>query len=77
MCLGIPMQIIEIDGLKARCAARGVTREISLFLLQDDLPRMNDYVMVHLGQAIRTMGAEEAQASWALLDEILALAGNT
>ena len=34
MCLGIPMQIVEIDGFSAHCAAKGVAREVSLFLTQ-------------------------------------------
>ena len=35
MCLAIPMQIKEINGFNARCEAKGVQREVSLFLLQD------------------------------------------
>jgi len=30
MCLGIPMQVKEIDGFMARCEAKGVMREVSL-----------------------------------------------
>jgi hydrogenase expression/formation protein HypC len=36
MCLGIPMQIKEIDGFVARCEAKGVMRDVSLFMLQDE-----------------------------------------
>jgi hydrogenase expression/formation protein HypC len=36
MCLGIPMQIIAVDGYLARCSAKEIEREVSLFLLQDD-----------------------------------------
>lgn len=72
MCLGIPMQVVAIDGYTARCEARGAAREISLFLLQEELPEVGDYVTVHLGQAIRKMSAQEAHSTWALLDELLA-----
>ena len=53
MCLAIPMQIEDIDGLNARCQAKGVQREVSLFMLQDDPPGVGDHVMIQLGYAIR------------------------
>ncbi|MDR3394601.1 MAG: HypC/HybG/HupF family hydrogenase formation chaperone, partial [Parasulfuritortus sp.] len=31
MCLAIPMQIEAIEGFIARCQAKGVRREVSLF----------------------------------------------
>lgn len=36
MCLAIPMQITRIDGFEARCAIRGVERDVSLFMLQGE-----------------------------------------
>lgn len=53
MCLGIPMQIIAIDGYNARCEAKGVEREVSLFMLQDESVSVGDYVMIHVGYAIQ------------------------
>ena len=38
MCLAIPMQITAIDGLSARCEARGIFRDISVFMIRDELP---------------------------------------
>lgn len=72
MCLGIPMQIVEIDGYNARCSARGVVREISLFLLQEEALAVNDYVIVHTGYAMQKMTEQEAHSTWALLDELIA-----
>jgi hydrogenase expression/formation protein HypC len=72
MCLGIPMQIIEISGFNARCAAKGVEREVSLFLLQDEPVAVGDYVMIHVGYAIQKMSSQEAQSTWELFDEMLA-----
>jgi hydrogenase expression/formation protein HypC len=72
MCLGIPMQIQEIQGFSARCAAKGVERDVSLFLLQDGLPTVGDYVMVHVGYAIQIIAAETARSAWELYDEMLA-----
>lgn len=72
MCLAIPMQISAIDGFTARCEARGEWRDVSLFMMQDEPPRVGDYVMIQVGYAIRAVSAEEARASWELYDQILA-----
>ena len=72
MCLGIPMQIREINGLVARCEAKGVERDVSLMLLQDADLKPGVFVVVHLGHAIQTMSAAEAESAWALYDEMLA-----
>lgn len=71
MCLAIPMQIEAIDGYTAQCQAKGVGREVSLFLLQDEMPAIGDYVMVHAGYAIQTMTEADARAAWELFDQIL------
>lgn len=73
MSLAIPMQIAVIDGFVAQAAAKGVAREVSQFLLQDEMPVVGDYVMVHAGNAIQTMTATEAQSAWELFDEMLAI----
>ena len=75
MCLAIPMQITEIDGFNAVCEAKGVTRDVSLFMLQDEPVTTGDYVLVHVGYAIQKVPPEEAAASWQLLDEMLAQHG--
>ncbi|MFB6260654.1 MAG: HypC/HybG/HupF family hydrogenase formation chaperone, partial [Thiohalorhabdaceae bacterium] len=72
MCLTVPMQIQSIDRLVAHCAARGVEREVSLLFLQAEELAPGDYVLVQLGEAVAKVSAEGAEASWALLDEILA-----
>ncbi len=72
MCLGIPMKIVSIEGYNARCEARGVMREVSLFMLQDEAIAAGDYVMVHVGYALQKMTEQEARSSWELLDELLA-----
>jgi hydrogenase expression/formation protein HypC len=65
------MQITAINGLSAHCEARGVLRDISLFMLRDDPPQINDFVMVSMGQAVRKVSAEDARLSWELYDQIL------
>jgi hydrogenase expression/formation protein HypC len=65
------MQIIEINGFVARCEAKGVQREVSLFMLQDEALAINDYIMVHVGYAIQKITEQDALSSWELFDEIL------
>jgi hydrogenase expression/formation protein HypC len=72
MCLGIPMQVIAVDGYLARCSAQGIEREVSLFLLQDEPVATGDFVMVHVGYAIQKMTAQQARSAWELYDEVLA-----
>jgi hydrogenase expression/formation protein HypC len=70
MCLAIPMQITQIDGFMARCAARGVEREVSLILLQDESVQIDDHVLIHVGYAIQKITAEDALSTWELLDQM-------
>ena len=70
MCLAIPMQITQIDGFMARCAAKGVEREVSLILLQDESVQIDDHVLIHVGYAIQKITAEDALSTWELLDQI-------
>jgi hydrogenase expression/formation protein HypC len=72
MCLGIPMEVIEIDRYLARCSAKGVERDVSLFLLQDEPIKAGDFVMVHVGYAIQKITPQEARSAWELYDIILA-----
>ncbi len=73
MCLGIPMQVKEIDGFMARCAAGGVEREVSLFMLPENTVQPGDYVIVHVGYAIQKITAQEARSAWELYDDMLRL----
>ncbi|MGZ4960678.1 MAG: HypC/HybG/HupF family hydrogenase formation chaperone [Methylomonas sp.] len=72
MCLAIPMQISHIDGFNARCTAKGVQREASLFLLQEDDVQVGDYVLIHVGYAIQKISEYEARTAWELFDEMFA-----
>lgn len=72
MCLGIPMQIKSIDGFTAICEAKGVTRDVSLFMMQEDKLDVDDFIVVHVGYAIQKISPQEAQTAWELYDEMLA-----
>ena len=73
MCLAIPMQITHIDGYNAHCAAKGVERDVSLFLLQDETLQEGDYILIHVGYAIQKISVEEAHSTWELLDQMMLL----
>ena len=65
------MQIESIDGFMCRCVARGIEREVSLFMLQGEDLAPGDHILVHVGYAIQKVTADEAAESWELLDEVL------
>lgn len=71
MCLAVPMMIESIDGFQCVCTARGVEREVSLFLLQGEPVAPGDHVLVHVGYAIQKVSSEDAASAWELFDEIL------
>ncbi len=72
MCLAVPMRIKALEGFKATCEAKGVEREVSLFMLQGEALAIGDFVLIHVGYAIQKVTPEEARSSWELLDEIAA-----
>ena len=71
MCLAVPMKITSIDGFNATCEAKGIQREVSLFMLQGEPVDIGDHVLIHVGYAIQKISEEEAQSTWDLFDEIL------
>jgi hydrogenase expression/formation protein HypC len=72
MCLAVPMRVDGIMGYMARCSAKGVERDVNLFLIQDEAVAVGDHVLVHVGYAIQKVSAEDAGATWALYDDMLA-----
>lgn len=70
MCLAIPMHVDRVDGMVAQCSARGVQREVGLLFLMGDEPAPGEYVIVNLGQAVQRLSTEEAERTWALLDQL-------
>jgi len=65
------MQIIEINGYNARCEAKGVEREINLFMMQHESIVPGDYVLVHVGYAIQKITPQDYRSTWELFDEML------
>ena len=77
MCLAVPMQIRSIDEFTATCEAKGVQREVSLFMMQNEGLAPGDHVLVHVGYAIQKVTEAQAQSTWDLLDEFALLVRET
>ncbi|NPA40344.1 MAG: HypC/HybG/HupF family hydrogenase formation chaperone [Thermodesulfobacteria bacterium] len=71
MCLAYPYQILEVkDEWTAVAEAQGVKTEIALHLLGEPV-KPGDWVLVHVGFAIKKISKEEALESLKYWDEIL------
>jgi hydrogenase expression/formation protein HypC len=68
MCLGLPMTIVETDGVSALCEFHGEQRRVSMLLLSN--PPVGSRVLVYIDTAIRLLDEEEARL---IADAILGL----
>lgn len=72
MCLAMPVEVVElIHEERARVSVDGVTREISLALVDD--VAVGDFVLLHAGFAIGKLDREAADE---LLRDLALLAEN-
>lgn len=69
MCVGVPMQVISIEGDQAMTEVDGVKREASLMLLDQEV-KVGDFVIVHAGFAISKLDEEDARTTLALMREV-------
>lgn len=74
MCLGVPGRILAIDGLSATVDFFGVRKELRLDIV-DEPVQVGDYVLNHVGFAIRRIPPEEVQETLALFDQVLEASG--
>ncbi len=73
MCLGVPGKIIQIDGLIATVDFWGVRKQVRLEVV-DEPVQPGDYILNHVGYAIRRIPTQEIAATLALYEELLARA---
>lgn len=59
MCLGLPMTIVETDGLSALCVYGMEQRRVSVMLLSN--PPVGARVLVYIDTAVRLLDDEEAR----------------
>lgn len=73
MCLAVPARVVQLPAPdQAVVDLDGVRKTISLAMVDD--VAVGDYVIVHVGFALRKLDVEEAEATLALLGEIWATA---
>ncbi len=72
MCLGIPGQIVEIEGADALRMAKvdfgGVRRRVSLAYVPE--AALGDHVIVHVGFALSRIDEEEARRTRETLEQL-------
>ena len=71
MCLGVPGRVVQIDGEVATVEFWGVKRDVRLDIC-DSPVAVGDYVLNHVGFAIRRIPEAEIEETLALYDRLLA-----
>jgi hydrogenase expression/formation protein HypC len=74
MCLGVPGKVLAIEGMVATVDFFGVKKELRLEIV-DEPVTVGDYVLNHVGYAIRRIPPEEVQETLALFEQILEVSG--
>ena len=70
MCLGFPGRVISIDGLAATVDFFGTIKICRLDMM--DVPvQPGDYILNHVGYAIRKIPQDEIEGTLAMYDELL------
>ena len=70
MCLGVPGLVIEVDELSAMVDFWGVRRRVRLDLV-DEPVQPGDYVLNHVGFAIRRIPPEDVTITLELYEQLL------
>jgi hydrogenase expression/formation protein HypC len=76
MCLGVPGRVLEVAGLLAEVDFFGVRRRVRLDIV-DEPVAVGDYVLNHVGFAIRRIPETEIGETLALYEMLLREAGAT
>jgi hydrogenase expression/formation protein HypC len=70
MCLGVPGQVVEINGNTATVDFWGVRRQVLLDVV-DEPVAVGDYILNHVGFAIRRIPESEIGETLALFEQLL------
>lgn len=71
MCLGVPGQVLEIEGTTAVVDFWGVRRKVALDIV-DEAVTPGDHVLVHVGFAIRRIAPEDLAETLAFFEAMSA-----
>jgi hydrogenase expression/formation protein HypC len=74
MCLGVPGRVLSVNGHLATVDFFGVTRDVRLDLV-DQPVAPGDYILNHVGYAIRRIPEDDIRETLALYEELLKAAG--
>ena len=74
MCLGVPGRIVSINGLVASVDFWGIRRDVRLELV-DQPVAVGDFILNHVGYAIRRIPEADIVGTLDLYEEILREAG--
>jgi len=69
MCVGVPMQVVSMDGDTIVAEVDGVRRSASLMMLGDEV-EIGDFLIIHAGFAISKLDEEEARETIRLMKEV-------
>ena len=70
MCLAIPGKIVELvagQNCVGTVEVTGVRRKVQLGLLEDDMPKVDDWVLIHVGFAMSKISEQDAMEQMRLL----------
>jgi hydrogenase expression/formation protein HypC len=70
MCLGVPGRVVRVDGLMAVVDFFGVSRQVRLELV-DEPVAPGDYILNHVGYAIRRIPEEDIEGTLAMYEQLL------
>ncbi len=74
MCLGVPGQIVRIEGATAVVDFWGTQKRVKLDILED-LIVVGDYIINHAGYAIRRIDSDRVAETLGMYEVILSEAG--
>ena len=75
MCLGVPGKVISIEGSMATVDFWGVRRQVCLDIV-DEPVKVGDYILNHVGFAIRRIPEETIGETLALYEQLMKEAGD-
>jgi hydrogenase expression/formation protein HypC len=70
MCLAIPGKIVELVSGQTPAGVvevAGVRRKVQLGLLEEDMPKTGDWVLIHVGFAMSKISEQDAEEQMRLL----------
>ena len=71
MCLGVPGRVVDINGSMATVDFWGVRRQVCLDIIDEPVVP-GDYILNHVGFAIRRIPSETIRETLALYEQLMA-----